>query len=373
MAVALSPADRIYLARARELAMRGIGNTAPNPPVGAVIARDDVTLGEGWHRVRGGPHAEVEALDDLRRRGHDPRGATLYVTLEPCNHFGATPPCAEAVVEAGLGRVVIGWPDPNPKTAGTGIGRLRAAGIAVELAEDINIEKMIEPFAVTVRSLRPYVTLKMAASLDGYVAPRPGTSRLSGSAARERVRELRIAHDAVMVGAGTIRIDNPQLTVRPIHARRRSYVRIVACETAVPDARSVVFARPEQAGAFRRTIVLAPGGRRARFEEIERIAECIFVGGAAAQELDLHAALIALREAGVESVLCEGGPTLAAGLLRAGLVDRLVWFVAPILLRSPMAVPALAGDVSSSVVWRFEELERSGDDLLLSARVWTAV
>ncbi|MBV8151760.1 MAG: bifunctional diaminohydroxyphosphoribosylaminopyrimidine deaminase/5-amino-6-(5-phosphoribosylamino)uracil reductase RibD, partial [Candidatus Eremiobacteraeota bacterium] len=226
----LEPREQFYLDRARELAARGVGNTTPNPAVGAVIVRDGVTLGEGHHRVRGGPHAEVVALDEARRRGRDIRGATLFVTLEPCNHYGLTPPCSDAVVDSGIARAVVGVRDPNLKTKGEGIARLRTAGIAVDVVDDPQCAALIEPFSIAIRSRRPYVTLKMAASLDGYVAPRPGSFWLTSPASRERVRELRIAHDAVMVGAGTVRIDDPQLTVRPIHARRRPYARVIVCE-----------------------------------------------------------------------------------------------------------------------------------------------
>src|SRR5579884_3487323 len=215
--------ERVYVARACELAQRGVGSTSPNPPVGAVLVRDGETLGEGYHRVRGGPHAEIEALDDARKNGKDPRGATLFVSLEPCNHHGLTPPCSEAIVAAGIARVVIGAPDPNPKTNAGGIARLREAGINAQIVHDAWAQRLIEPFSVAVRTARPYITLKMAASLDGYVAPKPGAHWLTGEVARERVRELRAAHDAVMVGAGTVRVDDPQLTVRPAHARRKPY------------------------------------------------------------------------------------------------------------------------------------------------------
>ncbi|MBV8151644.1 MAG: RibD family protein, partial [Candidatus Eremiobacteraeota bacterium] len=223
---------------------------------------------------------------------------------------------------------------------------------------------------------RPYVTLKMAASLDGYVAPMPGSFWLTSPASRERVRELRIAHDAVMIGAGTVRIDNPQLTVRPIHARRRPYARVIVCEDDAIAPTSTVLRIPEPAEAFRRTIIVAPGGLRARFAELEPVAECLFIHSHSAEPrtLDLEAALVALREAGIESVLCEGGPTLASALLACGLVDRLVWFVAPLFLRGEKALPALRGDFPSPPNgWRFEGLERCGDDLMLEASLHARV
>ena len=329
--------------------------------------RDGETLGEGYHHVRGAPHAEVEALAAASRAERDVRGSTLYVSLEPCNHHGATPPCTDAIVAAGISRVVIGAADPNPKTNGAGIERLRASGVEVTLLDDPWSGELVEQFRVAIRSQRPYVTLKMAASLDGYVAPKPGSHWLTGTQARERVRELRFWHDAVMVGAGTARIDDPLLTVRPPHARMRPYARVIVCEEhAIPSGSRVLL---EEDG-YARTILLAPAGARHEFAELEGRAECIFVGQNDAVRLDIGEALVALKTAGITSVLCEGGPTFAALLLAGGFVDRLVWLVAPVFLRNPHAVPALAGDLEGKLDdWRFERIERCGDDLLLMAKL----
>jgi diaminohydroxyphosphoribosylaminopyrimidine deaminase/5-amino-6-(5-phosphoribosylamino)uracil reductase len=329
--------------------------------------RDGMTLGEGYHHVRGAPHAEVEALAAARAAGCDVRGATLYVSLEPCNHQGATPPCTDAIVAAGIARVTIGAADPNPKTNRAGIERLRASGIDVALVEDTWSRELIEQFRVSIRSPRPYVTLKMAASLDGYVAPKAGSHWLTGPQARERVRELRFWHDAVMVGAGTARVDDPQLTVRPPHARMHPYVRVIVCEEHAIPSSSRVFLGEQ---GYTRTILLAPSGARNEFGELESRAECIFVGPKNAGRLDIGEGLVALKAAGISSVLCEGGPTFAALLLAGGFVDRLVWLVAPVFLRNPQAVPALAGDVAGKLDdWRFESVERCGDDLLLTAKL----
>lgn len=335
--------------------------------------RDGTTLGEGWHHRRGEQHAEAEALRDAFARGNDPRGATAYVSLEPCDHHGRTPPCSGALIDAGVARVVIGALDPNPKTAQAGVRRLREHGITVELSADDDAQRLIERFGWTIEADRPFVTLKLAASLDGYIASQAGVQQwLTGPLARERVRDLRIEHDAVMVGAGTIRVDDPQLTVRPHATRRKPYLRIVACETdAVPVTSRVLAPAPDAPGdAHARTIVLAPAGARERFAPLEPIADVVYVGDVAAHTLDLGAALTALRARDVSSVLCEGGPTLAGRLLAQGLVQRLLWFVAPALLRADGAVPALAGaDLSARNGWRFDRIERVGDDMLLSANV----
>jgi diaminohydroxyphosphoribosylaminopyrimidine deaminase/5-amino-6-(5-phosphoribosylamino)uracil reductase len=354
----------VYLRRACELAARGRGSTSPNPSVGAVIVDGATTLGEGFHHVRGESHAEVEALRDASDRGNDVRGATIYVTLEPCDHTGLTPPCSSAVIEAGLARVVVGTMDPNPRTAGGGVARLRAAGIAVDVVEDPWAVALIEDFARSCRSDRPYVRLKLAASLDGRIAPRPGERHwLTGAEARDYVRELRASYDAVLVGAGTVRVDDPQLTVRPPRARRKPFVRVVVCEQDTVPLDRAVFAPLEGYG---RTIVLAPAGVRARFAELEAIADVLFVGGDDAVQLDLTLAFHALRAHGVASVLCEGGPTLAGRMLDAGLVDRIDWLIAPVLLSGPTAVPALAHG-PSGVTLRFERVEPLGPDLLVSA------
>ena len=333
--------------------------------------RDGVTLGEGWHHFRGEAHAEIEALRDARARGIDPRGATAYVSLEPCDHHGRTPPCSGALIEAGVARVVVGALDPNPKTAEAGVRRLRDAGVAVDVVADEAANRLIERFRWTIAHDRPFVTLKMAASLDGYVASRTGEQQwLTGARTRERVRDLRIEHDAVMVGAGTARIDDPQLSVRPHATRRKPYARVVVCETDAIPPDSRILAPPADAppDAYRRTIVLAPRGARERFAALEPIADVIFVGDDDVRELDLAAALVALRERDLTTVLCEGGPTLAGRLLARGLVQRLAWFVAPTFLRTDAAVPALAGaDLERSNGWRFDRIERVGDDMLLSA------
>jgi diaminohydroxyphosphoribosylaminopyrimidine deaminase / 5-amino-6-(5-phosphoribosylamino)uracil reductase len=355
----------VFLRRACELAERGRGSTSPNPAVGAVFVLGSTTLGEGFHRQRGDPHAEVEALRDAASRGNDVRGSTLYVTLEPCDHIGSTPPCSQAVLDAGVARVVAGARDPNPKAAG-GLERLREANVAVTLADDPWARALIEDFSAAVTSTRPYVRLKLAASLDGFVAPRKGERYwLTGAQAREYVRELRSVHDAVLIGAGTVRVDDPQLTVRPPHARRTAYVRAIACEhAAVPVDRAIFAAEPGYAS----TIVLAPAGARAGFAPLEPIADVVYVGSPGDLELDLSLALEALRERGIASVLCEGGPTLAARLLERDLVDRIDWLVAPAVLGRPGAVPVL-GPSGGERSLAFDKVERLGPDVLLSARV----
>jgi len=358
----LTPIDELYLQRAYELAARALGATAPNPPVGAVVVRDGRVVGEGYHRAAGAPHAETEAL---REAGAAARGATLYVSLEPCRHVGRTPPCTHALIEAGVARVVAGTFDP----ANGGAAELQARGIAVSVADDPSARTLIEIFARASTSDRPYVALKMAASLDGIVATRPGVQERLGSADEDRyVRELRIAHDAVLAGAGTVRIDDPQLTVRPPHARSRPYVRVVACESEGVDRRSRVFAEND---GYAKTIVLAPAGARRTFDVLAGVADLVYVGDANSAALDLPLAMKALRERGIFSVLCEGGPRLAASLIAASAVDRVYWAIAPRLLSNDNAVPVLLGSdlARLDLRLRFDRIERAGDDVVISGTI----
>ncbi|HEV3154041.1 MAG TPA: bifunctional diaminohydroxyphosphoribosylaminopyrimidine deaminase/5-amino-6-(5-phosphoribosylamino)uracil reductase RibD [Candidatus Baltobacteraceae bacterium] len=357
--------DRLYLDRAYELARRATGNTSPNPAVGAVVVIGEQIVGEGYHHRAGEPHAEVLALQEA---GAAAKGATLYVSLEPCNHHGRTPPCSIAVAQAGIARVVAGAADPNPKTDGGGVKYLRDRGIAVEVADDPEALEIIEPFARAIRCDRPFVSLKMAMSLDGYVASKPGRQEwLTGEESRSFVRDLRIAHDAVAVGAGTVRIDNPQLTVRPPHHRLREYVRAVFCETDTVDPQSAVFTAVD---GYAKTLVFAPAGLRERFAPLVRSADVIFVGDESATHLDIPQAFRLLRSRGVTSVLCEGGPTMAGNLLNLGLVDRFYWLVAPRVLRTPDAVPVVtSGTLGGARGIRFDRVERLGADLLISGTI----
>lgn len=343
---ALTALDRLYLQRAYELATRGIGSTAPNPPVGAVIVRDGHIAGEGYHHRAGEPHAESNAI---AQAGEAAQGATMYVSLEPCNHFGKTPPCSQAVADAGIARVVIGTVDPNPKTHGGGVASLRARGVDVVLANDARAGELIEIFAHSLRSKRPYVAVKMAMALDGTIASRPGVQEwISSDEERSYVRELRIAYDAVMVGAGTVRVDDPQLTVRPPHGRLRPYHRVVVCESSsIPPERRV-------------------------FEPTEGYAETIVLTTKqSAPDFGLPEALASLRERGIYSVLCEGGPTLAGRLIATGQADRIYWAIAPTFLGNDRAVPVLAGAdlAAAGRKVRFDRIERAGTDVILSGRL----
>ncbi len=358
----MSPLDQLFFDRAFELAARGIGSTSPNPAVGSIVVRDGRVIGEGYHHRAGDPHAEANALT----QAGDARGATVYVTLEPCNHIGRTPACSRALIEAGVARVVIGTRDPNPKTSGGGIDALREAGIAIELVDEPRAHQLIEPFAYAVTHDRPFVALKMAMSLDGRITSQPGVQEwITSEEERLYVRDLRIAYDAIMVGAGTVRVDDPQLTVRPPSHRLQPFKRIIACETDSVSEHSRVFAPIE---GYATTIVLAPNGARERFANLRGVADVVFVGSADESQLNLRDAVIALRERGVQSVLCEGGPTLAARTIAARIVDRFYWAIAPVLLTAPAAVPVLAGADLATLRrrLRFDRMDQIGCDVVIS-------
>lgn len=361
--VALTRFDQLFLERAYELAARGLGNTAPNPPVGAVTVRDGRVVGEGYHHRAGARHAEANAL---AQAGDAARGATLYVSLEPCAVAGRVPACAPMLAEAGIARVVCGTGDPNPRNDGSGIAYLRAQGIAVDVANDRRARELIAIFAGSIVAERPFVALKLAMSLDGTIASRSGVQEwLTSDATRAYVRELRIACDAVMVGAGTVRVDDPRLTVRPPYHRVRPFRRVVVCETEAIAISSRVFERVED---YAPTVVLAPAGLRDAFEKLSEVATVLFVGSQDDRRLDVVAAMQALRANDIFSVVCEGGPTLGARLIAAGVVDRFYWAIAPLLLSGPQAVPVLAGVDFATLRprLRFEDPRRIGDDVVIS-------
>ncbi len=315
--------DSEYLGRALELAEKGRGTTHPNPVVGAVIVSDEEIVGEGWHERRGEAHAEVNALAAAGERA---RGATVYVTLEPCTHHGATAPCADALIQAGVERVVVGQRDPNPHVEGGGLERLRSAGIEVEMAEGelgFRCRQQIEEWRTFTTQKRPFVTYKVAVTLDGRVAV-PGSRWVSGEESRRLVHVLRAASDAVAVGMGTVRWDNPRL-----------------------DARDVPVVRQPRRIAFGR-------GPLPEGSELE------LRSGPLRDELE------ALAAVGVQSLLLEGGPTLAAAFLEQDLVDKLLVFVAPKLSgEGPGMLAGLAGPLELTRL----EARSVGDDVVLQAYV----
>jgi diaminohydroxyphosphoribosylaminopyrimidine deaminase/5-amino-6-(5-phosphoribosylamino)uracil reductase len=321
-----------FLELALELAERGRGTTKPNPIVGAVLVRDGEVVGRGWHERAGGAHAEIVALDVA---GDAARGATLYTTLEPCAHYGRTPPCVDAIVAAGVSTVVAAAGDPNPKTDGRGFEGLRAAGIDVEVADGaaaLRARRQNEAYRTWITKGRPFVTYKAAMTLDGRLAAAGGDARwVSGEESRRLVHELRAASDAVAVGMGTVEADDPALTARDIGA--------------VEQPRRLAFG----------------SGPLPEGSELELVAG------------PLDEELARLAEEEVQSLLLEGGPTLAGAFLRGDLIDKLVLFVAPKLVGGDDAPPLFAGAgmraLADAIPVSSLDVSRVGTDLLLSGYI----
>jgi diaminohydroxyphosphoribosylaminopyrimidine deaminase/5-amino-6-(5-phosphoribosylamino)uracil reductase len=355
--------DQQYMDEAFALAERGRGSTHPNPLVGAVLVNDGEVVGRGWHLAPGEPHAEAMALDEAGDRA---RGATLYCTLEPCSHHGKTPPCADAVVAAGVVRAVIALRDPDPRVDGEGMRKLREGGVAVDLEETrygARARRQNAPFLKYHETRLPLVTYKAAVTLDGKVAAAGGNARwISCLDSRRAVHELRSHVDAVLVGAGTVRQDDPELTVRLSDGR--DPVRVVitrdgvlpwGCKLLATSHRTPTIVVADEATDPVRTRLRARG------------AEVLEVGPAG-----LRGALHALAARGLLDVLCEGGPTLAGQLLSAGLLDRVLLFVAPLIVGrgAPdlFAAPAVSAVTGA---WRLADVEwsRVCDDLMFSGTV----
>ena len=353
--------DADHMAHALRLAARGLGNTWPNPAVGCVIVTEGQIVGRGWTQPGGRPHAEVRAL---QQAGLQAAGATAYVTLEPCAHHGQTPPCAEALIEARVARVVTALTDPDPRVSGKGHAMLRSAGIAVtEGTLATEAARLNAGFLKRVMRGLPFVTLKLAATLDGRIATSSGESRwITGPDARRKVHALRLTHDAVMVGSGTALADDPDLTVRELGARRQP-VRILLDRQLAHATDSRL---GQSAGRSPVWIVHgreAPEARRAAWS----LTGASLIETATTDEgLDLVAALAALANRGLTRILCEGGGTLAAALIRAGLVDDLALFSGAALIGAEGRA-ALGGFGLSALAQAprpaLQEVQRLGPDL----------
>jgi diaminohydroxyphosphoribosylaminopyrimidine deaminase/5-amino-6-(5-phosphoribosylamino)uracil reductase len=358
---AFDDADARWMARALALAERGLYTTAPNPRVGAVVVRDGRLVGEGWHELAGGPHAEIAALADAKRRGEAVRGATLYVTLEPCSHSGRTPPCTSAIVEAGIARVAAAMPDPNPLAA-HGAARLREAGIHVDVGLlEGEANELNAGFVMRMTRGRPFVRMKVAASLDGRTAMADGESRwITCEAARADGHHWRARACAVLTGIGTVRADDPELTVRSV-ATTRQPLRVVVDRHGDTPADAKVL----RGGAL---LVTAAARNSAWREDVEHVSLPDADG-----RVDLVALMRRLAERGINEVHVEAGARLNAALLEARQVDELLVYLAPALLGDPargMAeFHAAVRPLASRVALAYESIDRVGTDLRIRARV----
>jgi diaminohydroxyphosphoribosylaminopyrimidine deaminase/5-amino-6-(5-phosphoribosylamino)uracil reductase len=363
--------ERRHLARAIELAEQGRGNVSPNPLVGAVIASDEQVLGEGYHRAFGDPHAEVEAI--LSAGDHDLSGATLYVSLEPCCHHGKTPPCTDAIRDAGIARVVVASDDPSEHASGRGLGILRDEGIEVVVVDgDLSQRARLlnQPFRKHARTGRPWVLFKSAMTLDGKVATRSGDSKwISSEASRYRSHHWRAQSDAVVVGIGTALVDDPLLTARVEGVLRQprrvvfdALARLPLSSKLVRDARQIPL-----------TVVVSRAAPRVATDALAAHGADVVVAPGENERARVCSALDQLGAAGVGSLLLEGGPRLAGAFLEAGEIDEIRLFLAPIVLGGRTARDPLEGEGVESIADAARTLtldcEQVGEDLLVSARL----
>jgi len=366
--------DRRHLTRAIELAESGRGKVTPNPLVGAVIALDGETLGEGAHHRFGGPHAEVEAIADAA--GADLDGATLYVSLEPCCHEGKTPPCTDAIRRSGIGRVVIASDDPSAHASGRGLGILRDDGIEVVVADGELASRarlMNQPFRKHARTGIPWVLFKSAMTLDGKVATASGDSKwISGEASRMLAHRWRAECDAVAVGIGTALADDPMLTSRtdPTHPAHRQPRRVVFdSEARLPITSKLV----RDAREVPLTVVVSRAAPRAATDALVTHGADVIVATGENEHARVHSALEQLGAAGVSSILLEGGPHLAGAFMDAGEIDEVRMFLAPLVLGGRAARDPLEGEGSETIAAAVKaltlECERIDEDLLVSARI----
>jgi diaminohydroxyphosphoribosylaminopyrimidine deaminase / 5-amino-6-(5-phosphoribosylamino)uracil reductase len=349
---------------ARCLAERGRYTVAPNPLVGAVIAEDGKVVGEGWHSRAGDPHAEVVALDGAGEAAHE---ATMYVTLEPCNHFGRTPPCVQTILRAGISRVVVGHLDPDPRMRGRSIGLLREAGVEVEVLDDLVFDRQNEQFFHHMRTGRPFVHLKLATTLDGRIAAAGGDSKwVTGEQARLRAHELRAEAGAVLVGANTARTDDPMLTARDLPAPPPRITRVVLDPhlTTSPESRLANSTHAAPVVVFAAETAL--DGREKTLEE--RGVEVVAAPGSD-EDMDLRFVLEELGGRGIKGLLVEGGGETATRFVREGLADKMTLFYAPKLLGAegvPMIGALRATKVAESLRFSISDVEKIGEDVAVT-------
>jgi diaminohydroxyphosphoribosylaminopyrimidine deaminase / 5-amino-6-(5-phosphoribosylamino)uracil reductase len=365
------PTDKHYLDRAARLALRAAGNVEPNPLVGALIVRNDRVIGMGHHRKFGGPHAEVEALNDCRQRGETPHGATVYVTLEPCNHVGKQPACTGALIAAGVSRVVIARHDPNPTAAG-GAAALQSAGIEVEFTGASPLATSVaSSFAKRVTTGLPWVIAKWAQTIDGRIGTRTGESKwISCEASRRRVHRLRARMDAILTGIGTVRADDPRLTARGVSRIRRTPRRIVIDPRAETPLSSALVATLPEAPL---TIVFDSSLSAGREKDLAARGVELLDAPAPAGVLDVRHALGTLAaKHTLTNVLVEAGPGLLGSLLREDLVDEAHVYIAPLLLADEHGIPVAGGlsapTLGDAVRFRLCANRRVADDALLIYR-----
>ncbi|QEM67905.1 bifunctional diaminohydroxyphosphoribosylaminopyrimidine deaminase/5-amino-6-(5-phosphoribosylamino)uracil reductase RibD [Geobacter sp. FeAm09] len=362
----MSEQDQRHMKRALTLARKGIGKTSPNPAVGCVVVKDGRVVGEGWHQKAGQPHAEVNAL---AMAGAEAQGADVFVTLEPCSHTGRTPPCAKALIAAGVRRVVAGMVDPNPQVAGKGFALLRKAGIIVEHGVmEAECRAINRPFIKHITTGLPYVTYKCAMTLDGNIATVTGESQwISCLDSRRYTHRLRAAHDAIMVGVDTIIADNPQLTVRHVKGRNPQRI-IVDTRLRTPESVGVL----SESMAHDTIIATTESNPRVHLRYTRQGATVVVC-----DEYDGRVSMVDLLQKlgkrGIQSILLEGGSRLAGEMLQNNAIDEFIFFLAPKIIGSDGFAPFTLRGITSmdqAIKLQFGQIAHSGQDIIVHA--WPA-
>jgi len=361
--------DLSYMERALALARRGRGLTSPNPMVGAVLVKDGVVVGEGFHRYTEQKHAEVWAFEQA---GEKAKGAILYVNLEPCSHFGRTGPCCDLIVSAGVPRVVAAMTDPNPLVAGSGFQRLREAGVDLVVGpKDVEARRLNEAYSKYIQTKLPFVTLKAGMTLDGKIAARDGSSKwITSHDSRERVHQLRFDNDALLVGIGTVLQDDPWLTDRSGQTRRRPLTRVLLdANLRLPLQSNIVRSRNE--GAI--IVFCAENREPKRQSQLEEIGIEVIPIAVSGQHIPFATVLQELGRREVTSLLIEGGAEVNFSSLSSLAVDKIIFFLAPTILGGRQAIPVVGGegfpDLGHSLSLAFSTVEQLGSDLMIEAYV----
>jgi len=361
--------DAYFMNLALELAQKGQGYTSPNPMVGAVLVKDDRILGQGYHEAAGRAHAEVNAIEAA---GDATRDAALYVTLEPCNHTGRTPPCTDKILAAGIRRVVVAMRDPNPDVCGGGIKHLKQQGLKITtgVCED-QARRLNEAFIKYVRTKRPFVIVKCAATLDGRIATKTGDSKwVSGKESRETVHRLRHAVDAIMVGVNTVKIDDPSLTTRLAGEKGVDPGRIILdTQLSVPENAKVL----QLDSSADTTLVVGPSISEAKKNRTERDGVRIIRSPLKNGVIDLSRLMDALGASGITSLLVEGGARVIASALQQQIVDKVIFFYAPKILAGDDGVPICRGPgaalMRDSILLKNLHVQRCGDDVMIEGYI----
>lgn len=361
-----------FMRQTFRLAKKACGRTSPNPMVGAILVKDGEIVGKGYHKKAGEPHAEINAI---KAAGDLSKGADLYINLEPCSHYGRTPPCADAVIKAGINKAFIAIKDPNPEVAGSGITRLREAGITVETGIlEKEALKLNETFIKHVTTGMPFVTLKAASSLDGRIATRTGDSKwITGEASRRHVHAMRDQADAIMVGIGTVEIDNPSLSTRLPNKKGRNPIRVIVDEELriSPSAKvidsevknSLVIATTEKASAK-------------KIEKLKKLGASILIFKSVNGVVPLKPLMKKLGDAGINSLIIEGGSEVHASALNEGIVDKLAIFYAPKIIGGTDSIPVVGGEGAKNLADAIEidtlTTKKFGNDILIQGYINTA-